>query len=98
MPEPSHPRSCSQQRSSFRPLVLSCSGCINYDTLKMWAERSAGVHLRPIPAITYHVHIYRGDESIGRFDSENQIAMGGDLSGQVLKYLEELGYKRSSKG
>jgi len=46
----------------------------------------------------YHVHIYRGDEFIGRFDIENQIAMDGDLSSQVLKYLEELGYKKSSKG
>jgi len=44
------------------------------------------------------VHIYRGDEFIGRFDIENQIAMDGELSGQVLKYLEELGYKKSSKG
>jgi Domain of unknown function (DUF4160) len=46
----------------------------------------------------YHVHIYRGAEFIGRFDIENQIAMDGDLSSQVLKYLEELGYKKSSKG
>lgn len=42
----------------------------------------------------YHVHIYRGDEFIGRFDIENQIPMDEDLSGQVLKYLEELGYKK----
>jgi hypothetical protein len=40
------------------------------------------------------VHIYRGDEFIGRFDIENQIPMDEDLSGQVLKYLEELGYKK----
>ena len=46
----------------------------------------------------YHVHIYRGDEFIGRFDIENQIAMDGDLSSQLLKYLEELGYKKPSKG
>jgi hypothetical protein len=46
----------------------------------------------------YHVHNYRGDEFIGRFDIENQIAMDGDPSSQVLKYLEELGYKKSSKG
>jgi hypothetical protein len=46
----------------------------------------------------YHAHIYRGAEFIGRFDIENQIAMDGDLSSQVLKYLEELGYKKSSKG
>jgi Domain of unknown function (DUF4160) len=46
----------------------------------------------------YHVHIYRGDEFVGRFDIENQIAMDGELSGQVQKYLEELGYKKSSKG
>ena len=46
----------------------------------------------------YHVHIYRGDDSIGRFDIENQIAMDDELSGQVLKYLKELGYKKSSKG
>jgi hypothetical protein len=42
----------------------------------------------------YHVYIYRGDEFIGRFDIENQIPMDEDLSGQVLKYLEELGYKK----
>ena len=42
----------------------------------------------------YHVHIYRGDEFIGRFDIENQMSMDKDLSGQVLKYLEELGYKK----
>ena len=42
----------------------------------------------------YHVHIYRGDEFIGRFDIENQIPMDEDLSAQVLKYLEELGYKK----
>jgi hypothetical protein len=46
----------------------------------------------------YHVYIYRGAEFIGRFDIENQIAMDGDLSNRVLKYLEELGYKKSSKG
>ena len=40
------------------------------------------------------MHIYRGDEFIGRFDIENQIPMDEDLSGQVLKYLEELGYKK----
>ena len=45
----------------------------------------------------YHVHIYHGTEYIGRFDIENQIAMDVDLSRQVLKYLEELGYKKSSK-
>jgi len=42
----------------------------------------------------YHAHIYRGDEFIGRFDIEHQIPMDEDLSGQVLKYLEELGYKK----
>jgi hypothetical protein len=45
----------------------------------------------------YHVHIYRGDEFVGRFDIENQIPMDGVLSNQVLKYLEELGYKKSRK-
>jgi hypothetical protein len=44
------------------------------------------------------VHICRGTEFIGRFDIENQIAMDGDLSNQVLKYLEQLGYKKTSKG
>jgi len=44
------------------------------------------------------VHIYRGGEFIGRFDIENQISMDGDLSKQVLKYLQELGYKKSSEG
>ena len=46
----------------------------------------------------YHVHIYRGDEFVGRFDIENQIAMDDELPRQFLKYLEELGYKKSSKG
>jgi hypothetical protein len=46
----------------------------------------------------YHVHVYRGDEFVGRFDIENQIPMDGKLSSRVLKYLEELGYKRSKKG
>ena len=46
----------------------------------------------------YHVHIYRGTAFIGRFDIENQIAMDSELSSQVLKYLEELGYRKSSKG
>jgi hypothetical protein len=46
----------------------------------------------------YHVHIYKGDEFIGRFDIENQKPMDGDLSGQILKFLEELGYKTSAKG
>ena len=45
----------------------------------------------------YYVHIYRGDEFVGRFDIENQVPMDGDLSNQVLKYLEELGYKRPRK-
>jgi hypothetical protein len=44
------------------------------------------------------VHIYRGTEFIGRFDIENQIAMDGNLSSRVLRYLEELGYKKSSEG
>ncbi len=66
---------------------------------EQWVEERAAVtFLRPIPAITRHVHIYRGAEFIGRFDIENQIAMDGDLSRQVVKYLEELGYKKSSKG
>jgi len=42
-----------------------------------------------------HIHIYRGAQFVGRFDIENQIAMDGD---QVLRYLEELRYKKSSKG
>ena len=45
----------------------------------------------------YHVHIYQGDAFIGRFDIENQIPMDRDLSRQVLKYLEELGYKKSTE-
>jgi hypothetical protein len=55
-------------------------------------ETYSGDHRR------YHVHIYRGAQFGGRFDIENQIAMDGDLSNQLLKYLEELGYKKSSKG
>ena len=55
-------------------------------------ETYSGDH-RPYP-----VHIYRGDEFVGRFDIENQISMDGDFSNQVLKYLEELGYKKSQKG
>ena len=46
----------------------------------------------------YHVHIYRDDEFVGRFDIENQIPMDEDLSSQVLQYLEELGYKKLRKG
>jgi hypothetical protein len=46
----------------------------------------------------YHVHIYRGDEFIGRYDIENQIPMDEHLSRQILKYLEELGYKKTSEG
>ncbi len=42
----------------------------------------------------YHVHIYRGTRYIGRFDIENQRAMDVNLPAQVLKYLEELGYKK----
>jgi len=46
----------------------------------------------------YHVHIYRDDRFIGRFDVENQRPMDGELLAQVLKYLEELGYKKVQKG
>jgi hypothetical protein len=46
----------------------------------------------------YHVHIYRGDQFIGRFDIENQRPMDGDLPARVLKCLEELGYKKVEKG
>ena len=46
----------------------------------------------------YHVHIYRGNEFVGRFDIENQVPMDGDLPSQVLRYLEELGYKQVNKG
>jgi hypothetical protein len=44
------------------------------------------------------VHVYRGDEFVGRFDIEKQIPMDGKLSSRVLKYLEDLGYKQSKKG
>jgi hypothetical protein len=46
----------------------------------------------------YHVHIYRGDEFIGRFDIENQKLMDGELSSKILKFLEELGYLKPPKG
>ena len=46
----------------------------------------------------YHVHIYKDDRFIGRFDIENQRPMDGDLPAQVLKYLEELGYKKEGTG
>ncbi len=46
----------------------------------------------------YHVHVYKGDDFIGRFDIENQRPMDGDFSALVLKYLEELGYKQISRG
>ena len=46
----------------------------------------------------YHVHVFKGDEFIGRFDVENQRSMDDDFSAQVLKYLEELGYKQISRG
>ena len=55
-------------------------------------ETYAGDH-RP-----YHVHIYKGDRFIGRFDVENQRPMDGELPALVLKYLEELGYKKVQKG
>ena len=46
----------------------------------------------------YHVHVFKGDEFIGRFDVENQRPMDDDFSAQVLKYLEELGYKQIARG
>jgi hypothetical protein len=46
----------------------------------------------------YHVHLYHGDEFVGRFDIENQLPVDGDLPRADLKYLEDLGYKKSSKG
>ena len=46
----------------------------------------------------YHVHIYEGDDFIGRFDIENQRPMDDDFSALVLNYLEELGYKHISRG
>jgi len=55
-------------------------------------ETYAGDH-RP-----YHVHIYKEDRFIGRFDVENQRPMDGELPALVLKYLEELGYKKVQKG
>ena len=64
------------------------SGCGSKEARGIIFETYSGDH-QP-----YHVHIYRGDEFIGRFDIENQIPMDEDLSGQVLKYLEELGYKK----
>jgi hypothetical protein len=42
----------------------------------------------------YHVHIYKDDRFVGRFDIENQRPMDGGLPAQVLRYLEELGYKK----
>jgi len=45
-----------------------------------------------------HVHIYKGDQFIGRFDIENERPMDGKLPGQVLRFLEELGYKKAQKG
>ena len=46
----------------------------------------------------YHVHIYKDDRFIGRFDIENQRPMDGYLPAQVLKFLEELGYEKVEKG
>jgi hypothetical protein len=46
----------------------------------------------------YHVHIYKGDQFIGRFDIENERPMDGKLPSQVLRFLEELGYKKAQKG
>jgi hypothetical protein len=34
---------------------------------------------------------------MGRFDVEHQIPMDEELPAQVLKYLEELGYRRARK-
>jgi len=46
----------------------------------------------------YHVHVFKGDEFIGRFDVEHQLPMDHEFSSQVLKYLEDLGYKQISRG
>jgi len=56
----------------------------------MWAEKRGGYIFETYSGDhrPYHVHIYRGDEFIGRFDIENQIPMDGNLSRQVLKYLK----------
>jgi hypothetical protein len=40
----------------------------------------------------------KDDKFIGRFIIENQKPMDGIISGQILKFLEELGYKKSAKG
>ena len=42
----------------------------------------------------YHVHVYKEGRFIGRFDMENQRSMDGEFSAQVLRYLEDLGYKK----
>ena len=42
--------------------------------------------------------IDRLSQRIGRFDVENQRSIDDDFSAQVLKYLEELGYKQISRG
>ena len=64
------------------------------------SEETRGIHFETYSGDhrPYHVHIYRGDEFIGRFDIENQIPMDEVLSSQVLKYLDELGYKKLRRG
>ena len=44
------------------------------------------------------MHIYRGDDFVGRFDIENQLPMDGELSRQILKYLEDEIFERMTNG
>lgn len=74
---------------------------IKYDTTKPVSRRKRGGYIFETYAgdhPPYHVHIYKDDRFIGRFDVENQRSMDGDLPGQVLKYLEELDYRKVGKG
>ncbi len=73
---------------------------IKYDTNLKWDVRKGGGYIFETYAgdhPPYHVHIYKGDQFIGRFDIENERPMDGKLPGQVLRYFEELGYKKAQK-
>jgi hypothetical protein len=75
---------------------LQSTSCQSSPTVS-WTRRTwrSGGFSEPKAFNDLNVHIYRGAQFVGRFEIENQIAMDGD---QLLRYLEELAYKKSSKG
>jgi hypothetical protein len=44
-----------------------------------------------------HVHVFRGEDFIGRWDIENQVAMDRPFSRKAVKALEMAGYRLESK-